>query len=178
MTSQRARSLAAAALGALAAFSVCAIAQAPPAAGTPPPGAKPGDDALTCMQIAMELQPYMARAMATMGPLAQTSQEVVARGQQRVAEATPGAVALTMAATASHADPTGIASRAVGQAETAYQASVWQRSMVEDKPLRDTFNAQAQAAVGDAQKMQSEARMQRLMQLVQEKKCDGGEPQD
>jgi hypothetical protein len=137
-----------------------------------PPGAKPGDETLGCMQIAMELQPFMARSLATFGPLAQTSQEVVARGQERVAEAMPGAVALTIAATASAADPTGVASRAVGQAEMAYQESVAQRSLIEDKPLHDKFKAQTDAALADAQKMQADARLQRLMQLAQEKKCD------
>ncbi len=170
MTPQCKHLLAAAALAGLPWW---AIAQTPsPADPALPPGARPGDETMTCMQIAVELQPYMTRALATMGPLAQTSQEVVARGQQRVAEAMPGAIALTMAATAAHADPTGVASRAVGQAEMAYQDSVAQRSLVEDKPLHDKFKAQTNAAYDDAQRMQADARLQRLMQLVQEKRCD------
>ncbi|MGE5668018.1 MAG: hypothetical protein ACM338_07470, partial [Betaproteobacteria bacterium] len=90
---------------------------------------------------------------------------VVERGKRRVAAETPAVVGFTVAATAAHADPTGIASRAVGQAEFAHQEEVARRALVEDKPLHDRFAAQGQ-------QLQSDARLQRLMQRVQEKHCD------
>jgi hypothetical protein len=84
----------------------------------------------------------------------------------------PAATALAAAATASHADPTGIAGRAVGQAELIHQREAWQRSMVEDQPLRDKYRTQTGQLVAQGQQMQSDPRLQRLMQLVGEKHCD------
>lgn len=136
------------------------------------PGAKPGDAGMTCEQIAAELTSYMQQMMPNITALANTAQDVTARGQQRIAEETPAAIGLAAAATASMADPTGISGKAVGQAEVAHQQEVWQRSMVDDKPLRDKLNAQAGQAVAQGQQLQSDARLQRLMQLVSEKNCD------
>ena len=48
--------------------------------------------------------------------------------------------------------------------------------MVEDKPLRDKFNAQAGQLVAQGQEMQSSARLQHLLQLVQEKHCGDDAP--
>lgn len=137
------------------------------------PGAMPGDDAMTCPQIAAELSPYMQQMMPSAMGLGRTAQAVTKRGEQHVAEETPAVVALTAAATAAHADPTGVASRAVGQAEAAHQQEVWQRSMVQDKPLADKLEAQSRQVLTQGQQLQSNARLQRLMQLVQEKRCDG-----
>jgi hypothetical protein len=73
--------------------------------------------------------------------MGETAKEVTARWKHRVAAAMPAAAALTVAATAAHADPTGVASRAVGQAEVTQQ-------------------------------LQSNVRLQRLMQRVRPKHCD------
>lgn len=43
---------------------------------------------------------------------------------------------------------------------------------VENKPLHDKFKAQAGVALDDAQKMRTDARLQRLMQLARENRCD------
>ncbi len=154
--------------------AAAAIAAIPARArGDGAPGAAPGDATITCEQIAAELSPYVQQLAPIGIALGDTSKDVVDRGKQRIAEETPAVVAATIAATASHADPTGVASRAVGQAEAAHQREVWQRSLAEDKPLNDKYAAQAGQLVEQAQSMQSNARLQRLMQLVQEKHCDG-----
>ena len=143
-----------------------------PAAAADAPGGTAADATMTCEQIAAELMPYMQQIMPSAMAAGATAKEVKQRGEQRVAENVPAAVAITAAATASHADPTGAAGRAVGQAEIAMQQQTWQRSMVEDKPLRDKYAAQTGQLAAQGQQMQSNARLQRLMQLVQEKHCD------
>lgn len=136
------------------------------------PGAMPGDDAMTCAQIAAELMPYMQQMMPAAVATAAAANDVKERAEQRMAEAMPGAIALTMAATAAHADPSGIASRGVGQTEMNYQQQVWNRSLAEDKPLGDKLAAQSGQLAAQGQQLQSNVRLQRLMQLVQQKNCD------
>jgi hypothetical protein len=143
-----------------------------PVGAAEPPGALPGDDAMTCQQIAAELAPYMQQVLPGVTAMANTGQELQGVAARQVAEAMPGAAALTMAATASHADPTGIAGRAVGQAEMNYQQQVWDRSLAESKPLGNKFAAQSGEVMAQGQELQSNARVQRLMQLVQQKNCD------
>ncbi len=43
--------------------------------------------------------------------------------------------------------------------------------MAEDKPLFDKFNAQSNQLVAQSQQSQSNARLQRLMQLMRERCC-------
>jgi putative aminopeptidase FrvX len=157
----------------LAALAIAGMRGIALAAGAEAPGARPGDDSMTCQQIAAELMPYMQQIAPSATAVAQTAEEVRERGKQRAAEEMPAAVALTMAATAASADPTGAASRAVGQAEVLHQQQVWQRATAEDKPLSDKLNAQTSQLAAQGQQLQSNARLQRLMQLVQEKGCDG-----
>jgi hypothetical protein len=142
------------------------------AAAVEPSGAKPGDDALTCEQIASEFMPYMQQITPAAMAAGQTAQEVRQRGQQHVAEETPAAVAMTAAAMASSADPTGAASRAVGQAEIVHQRELWERYKAQDRPLNDKYMAQTAQLAAQAQRMQADPRLQRLMQLAQEKNCD------
>jgi hypothetical protein len=156
----------------LSAAGICAAAfSILPALADDPPGAKPGDDAMTCAQIAAELQPYAQQMMGTVAPLNQSVAEVEARSARRMAEGTPEAVAVTGAATASTLDPTGMSSRAVGQAEIALQQRAWNQAMVEDKPLHEKLNAQMNATAAQGMQMQANLRLQRLMQLAQEKGC-------
>jgi hypothetical protein len=137
-----------------------------------PPGAMPGDDAMTCQQIAMELQPYMQQMRPSFEALAATGTDLKDRGNKRMAEQTPAMAAFLAAMAASHADPTGTAGRAVGQAEGAYTRSQFERALAEDKPLADKYNAQANQAVTQSQQLQSNERLQRLLQLVRSKHCD------
>lgn len=143
------------------------------AADDAPPGAKPGDEAMTCQQIAAEFAPYAQKMMPSVTALSDTGMEIIARGNQRIAEETPATLALTIAATLSSADPTGISSAVVSRAEILHQQEVWQRALAEDKPLSDKQQAQTEEVMTQAQQLQSDVRLQRLMQLVQEKHCDG-----
>jgi hypothetical protein len=142
------------------------------AAADDAPGSMPGDEAMTCQQIGAELAPYMQRMAGVVMPLADTAQQVVARGQKRVTEAAPAVAAMSAAATATTADPTGISSKVYGQAEAAMQQQVWNQALAEDKPLMDQATRQANQVVAEASPMQSNARIQRLMQLAQQKHCD------
>jgi hypothetical protein len=135
------------------------------------PGVKPGDDAMTCAQIAAELAPYAQQMSGSVNPLVQTQSELVARGQRQVAEAAPAVASFAAAATATHLDPTGMSSRALGQAEVGYQQAQWNKALAEDKPLMDKENQQLNDMMKQAMAMQANARLQRLMQLAQQKNC-------
>ena len=159
-------------LAVLSAGGLCAAALwSLPALADDVPGAQPGDAAMTCAQIGAELAPYAQQMTPAVTGLAQSGQEVIARDQKRMAEAMPEAAALTAAATASHADPTGIAGRAVGQAEMATQQRIWDKAVAEDKPLADKMNGQMNTVVEQAAPLQANPRIQHLMQLAQEKNC-------
>jgi hypothetical protein len=159
-------------LAVLCAGGMCAAALwALPALADDVPGAQPGDAAMTCAQIGAELAPYAQQMMPAAAALAQSGQEAIARGQRRQAQAMPEAIGLTAAATASHLDPTGAATKGVVAAEQAVQQREWNRALAEDKPLYDQMNAQTNAVVEQAAPLQANPRIQRLMQLAQEKNC-------
>jgi hypothetical protein len=135
------------------------------------PGAMPGDEAMTCQQIAAELAPYAQQMMPAAAALNQTQGELLAHSQRRMSEAMPEVAGLTAAATAAHADPTGLASRGVVAAEQSLQQREWNRALAEDKPLHDQMTAQTNAVVAQGMSIQSNPRVQRLMQLAQQKNC-------
>lgn len=99
-------------------------------------GAMPGDEIMTCQQLA--------------------------------AEAATTAAALSAGAMVSSPDPTGLSSRAYSQSEMALQREMWNRAQTEDKPLMDQAGTQANAAIGKAMPMQSNTRIQRLIQFVRQ----------
>jgi len=134
-------------------------------------GVRPGDDAMTCQQIATELAPYMNQMVGPVTALVNTQQQLVARGEQRLAEAAPAVAALSAAATASSLDPTGLSGQAVNAAEQETQKQVWNSTLAEDKPLMDQAARQTDEVVAKAAPLQSDARLQRLMQMAQEKNC-------
>jgi hypothetical protein len=135
------------------------------------PGAKPGDEGMTCAQIAAELAPYTKQMAGDVGPLLDTTKQIMARAKAQQAEATTEAMAISAGAMASSADPTGLASKAYGQAEVAMQRALWERSAAQNKPLEDQAKRQLNEFVPKAKAMESNARLQRLMQLAEEKKC-------
>jgi hypothetical protein len=143
----------------------------PTGIGAGSPGSRPGDAAMTCAQIAQELQPYMQQMSPSITALGQTAQEVKTRGEARNKEAAPEAAAESAAAQATMLDPTGLASKLLGQAQVQRQKERWQRAEAEDKPLNDKYKAQAEQVAKQGQQMQSDARLQRLMQLAQERNC-------
>lgn len=134
-------------------------------------GVRPGDEAMTCAQIGAELAPYAQQIAPTARPLADTQAELVARNQARMSEYSAAAAAMSAGALASSLDPTGMSSKAAAAAEQTMQQEAWNRSMAEDKPLRERADKQTKALVSKATAMQSDARMQRLMALAQQKNC-------
>ena len=138
-----------------AAMCAATLWSLPGIAADAPSGAMPGDETMTCEQIAAELAPYAKQMAAAFNPLLQTQKEVLARGRAREAEAVPEAAAVTAGALASSADRTGIASKLYGQAEAAMQREQWNRALAEDKPLFDQANRQANQAVAEAAPLQS-----------------------
>ena len=134
-------------------------------------GSRPGDANMTCAQIAAELQPYMQRMSPSMMALGKTSQEVKTRGEARNKEAATESAAETAEARATVLDPTGLSSKIVGQQQAQRQEERWKRAEAEDRPLNDKYKAQTEQVVKQGQQMQSDARLQRLMQLAQEKNC-------
>jgi len=154
----------------LMAFSAHA---APPANASAGDGARPGDDAMTCQEIAAELQPYMQQIMPTIQALgasdAQLMQQSRALGEQHRMEAQ----ALAPMATAGALDPTGATKRAYALAVMAQQA----KQHAESEALANSPQSKQNKALGDqmaaqGKELQSNARLQRLMQLGQERHCD------
>jgi hypothetical protein len=141
------------------------------AVGADTSGSRPGDANMSCAQIAAELQPYIAQMMPSMTAFGQSAQEMLGRADQRMAERAPVAAGLSAAALAASQDPTGISQKAVSHAAMAYQEQTWRHDVAEDKPLSDQAMQQANQLVAQATPMQSNARLQQLMQLVQQKNC-------
>lgn len=135
------------------------------------PGAMPGDETMTCPQIAAELAPYAQQMAPDVNALADTEKQLLRRSKARETEAAATAAAVSAGAMGSSLDPTGLSSKAYGQAEAALQQQMWNRALAEDKPLMDQASKQTNAVVGKAMPMQSNARIQRLMQLVKQKNC-------
>jgi hypothetical protein len=135
------------------------------------PGSRPGDASLTCTQIAQELQPYMQRMSPSVTALGQTAQEAKTRGEERNRQAAAEAAEETAAARATMLDPTGLASKILGQEQVRRQKERWKQSEAENKPLEEKMKAQTGQVVAQAQPLQSDARLHRLMELAQEKNC-------
>jgi hypothetical protein len=155
--------------GCAVAIAVCSLL----VAAADLPGGKPGDKTMTCQQIAAELSPYMQQIAPNAAALAASGQEAQALGKRQLAAEMPTAIGMTAAATASAADPSGLSGKALGQAEMIHQREVWERSMAETGPLAEKMRAQTDQLVAQSQQLQSNARLERLLQLAAEKHCDG-----
>jgi hypothetical protein len=136
-------------------------------------GARPGDETMTCQEIAAGLQPYMQQIVPTIQALgasdAQLMQQSKALGERHKAED----MALAPVATAGALDPTGAAKRAYQLALMAQMA----KQNAEKEALANSPQAKENKALGEqmaaqGKELQSNARLQRLMQLGQEKHCD------
>jgi hypothetical protein len=154
-------------------FSGMSISRSPETKGNAgdDAAAKSGDDPMTCEQIGTELAPYVQQIRPTVSALNDTNQELKRRGEKRLAEEAPIAAAMSAASIGAGRDPTGMAQRSVNKAIEAHQQEVWQRAMTEDKPLAERQLAQGNALADQAQRLQSNARIQRLLQLAQDKHC-------
>ena len=134
-------------------------------------GAHRGDAQLTCAQLAQELMRYMGPMVPNVAALNATHQKILATGQRQMAEQAPVAAAATVAGAAAMADPTGLSGKAVSHAYNAQQMAAHQREIAEMQPLADQQKAQTQVLLNQAQRAQANPRLQRLMQLGQEKGC-------
>ena len=144
-----------------------------PAIGAPQaPGASPGDEAMTCEQIATELAPYAQQMQPNLQALATSQQQQYQRGRQQLEERKQEAALLTPLATAGALDPTGASKRGYVAAELALAAKHKSESEAEaNSPLAKQADAQRQQVAAQGQQLQGNARLQRLMLLGQQKGC-------
>lgn len=152
-----------------AAAAFCISAAAAPDA----PGARPGDEAMTCVQIASEFAPYVQQVQPNVQALALSQQQQYQQGRQKGEERKRQNEALMPLATAGALDPTGSSKRAY-QAAVMAQAAKERREDEADanSPLAKQANDQGRQLAAQGQQMQADARLQRLMQLVKQKGCD------
>jgi hypothetical protein len=144
-----------------------------PAAGAPQALAvSAADEAMTCEQIAAELAPYAQQMQPNLQAFATSEQQRYARGRERGEENRKEAALLTPLATAGQFDPTGASRRAYAAAETGLAAKRKSDSEAEaNSPLAKQAHAQGDQVAAQAQQLQANARLQRLLQLGQQKHC-------
>lgn len=144
-----------------------------PAAGAPQtPSVNPGDEAMTCEQIAAELAPYAPQMQPNLQAFATSQQQLYARGREKGEENRKEAALLTPLATAGALDPTGASKRAYAAAESALAAKRKTESEAEaNSPLAQQAHAQGEQLAAQGQLLQANARLQRLLQLGQQKRC-------
>lgn len=159
---------------------VCALAGAgalmffPRAAAADDSGARPGDEAMTCEQLAVELQPYAESMRGSLTALNDTNQQLLQLGQKQMARDAPRVGATTQAAGAACGFAGGPACMAATQADQANRNAIHAQEAAEAKPLADQQLAQSKTVVAQGQQLQSNARLMRLMQLGHAKGCDRG----
>jgi hypothetical protein len=136
-------------------------------------GVKPGDEAMTCEQIATELAPYAQQMQPNIQALALSQQQQMKGAREKQAERQAERLPLSAMATAGALDPTGASKRAYVAAEMAQTAK--ERSedaAAANSPLARQADAQRQQLAAQGEQMQGNARLQRLMQLGHRKGCD------
>ena len=151
-----------------ACLAICSAATGAPSA----PGVNPGDDAMTCEQIAAELAPYAQQMQPNLQAFTTSQQQLYARGREKGEENRKEAALLTPMATAGGLDPTGASKRAYVAAESALAAKRKSESEAEaNSPLAKQARAQGEQVAAQGQQLQANARLQRLLQLGQQKGC-------
>jgi hypothetical protein len=132
-------------------------------------GARPGDEAMTCDQLGMELQPYVQPMMPSMAALGETGKQVQALGEKQKAQAmTQAPLSIGVGIASSFIPGGGI----IAQAQAANQYAQMKKRADEAKPLNDKMLSQGADLMTQAAPMQQDPRFQRLMQLA-EAKCQG-----
>jgi hypothetical protein len=147
----------------VAAWAVNAALWIAPVGAADAPAVRPGDEAMTCeQQMAPNLQ-----------ALGMTQQQLYAQGRQKFEERKLEHEALTPLATAGALDNTGAAKQAYQMALMVQMAKErGENEAFANSPLAKQNRTQADQLAAQGQQMQSNARLQRLMQLGQEKRCD------
>jgi hypothetical protein len=137
------------------------------------PGARPGDDAMTCEAIATELAPYAQQMMPNIQAMANSQSQLYGQARQKYDERMLEHQAMAPLATAGALDPTGASKRAYAAAEMAQSAKErGEDEAFANSPLALQNKAQSEQVMAQGQQMQGNARLQRLMQLAQQKHCD------
>jgi hypothetical protein len=151
-----------------AALALCGLAVAAPDA----PGSKPGDDAMSCDQIAMEMMPYAQQLRPNLQAMGKSQQQLLAQSQALGQQQKNESQALTAMATAGALDPSGASKRAY-QAAVVAQAAKHRRESeaLANSDLAKQTNAQTQQFMQQGEGMKNDARLQRLLQLGQQKGC-------
>ena len=135
-------------------------------------GTKPGDDAMTCQQIAMELMPSVQQMRGgSTQQLGQDAQEMQRRAIKREAEIQSGAAAETAEMEAGCIGGVNATCAAASAAMQARHDARNAQIKAEDKPLDDRTSSEMNALAAQGQAMQQNPRLMRLMQLAQQKHC-------
>lgn len=157
----------------IAGWAVGALLWIPFAGAAQAPGAMPGDEAMTCEQIATELAPYARQMTPNLQALAASDQQMYQQARQMGEKRRAEEAALTPLAMAGALDPTGASKRAYEMAVIAQQAKErGENEAFRNSPLAKENRAQSEQFMAQGQQMQANARLQRLMQLGQQKHCD------
>jgi len=149
--------------------ALCIPALAAPGAD----GARPGDEAMTCEQIATELAPYAQQMQPNLQALATSQQQQYQQGRQLYEKRKMEHELLMPLATVGALDPTGVSKRAQAAAEMAQAAKEkGENEAMANSPLAKQANTQREQLAAQGLQMQANARLQRLMQLGHQKGCD------
>jgi len=135
-------------------------------------GTRPGDDAMTCQQIAMELMPGVQQMRGgSTQQLGQDAQEMQRRAVKREAEIQSGAAAETAEMEAGCIGGVNATCAAASEAIQARHDARNAQIKAEDKPLNDRASSEMSALAAQGQAMQQNPRLMHLMQLAQQKHC-------
>ena len=144
-----------------------------PLVAAEPSAVRPSDDAMTCEQIATELLPYVQQMAPNIQALGATDQQLHAQARQKLEQRRAEEALLTPLATAGALDPTGASKQAYQAALMAQMAKEkGENDAFANSPLAKQNRSQSEQLAAQGQQMQSNARLQRLMQLGQQKHCD------
>jgi hypothetical protein len=133
---------------------------------------RPGDEAMTCEQIATELAPYMQQLMPNIQALGTSQQQLYEQARPKLEQRKAEHEALTTLATAGALDKTGVSKRAYQMALMAQAAKdKTEDEALANSPLAQESKAYMEQLAAQGQQMQSNARLRRLMQLAQQKHC-------
>lgn len=157
----------------VAALALGAALWTAPTSAAAAPAVRPDDEAMTCEQIATELQPYAQQMVPNVQALGASNAQLYAQGRQMADRRRAEEAMLLPLAQAGALDPTGASKRAYQAAQVAQNAK--ERAENEaflNSPLARQNKAQSEQLAAQAQEMSSNERLQRLMQLAQENHCD------
>ena len=157
----------------VAGWTVSAAIWFPPVAAADTGAIRPGDDTMTCEQIAAELVPYMQQVMPNIQTFGTSTQQLNAQSREIDAKRQPERQAVEAMATAGALDPTGASKRAYAAAVMAQQAKEHaENEALANSDLAKQNRAQGEQVAAQASQMKSDERLQHLMQLGQQKHCD------